>query len=331
MKLRSIVIPIVALALGAVAPAQVTGPILGYVPDASASAVRPIWGIAGASVTGQVIDAGLAMSRVAISPRQDYWLAVAGADQHVVLAVPGRSGVTVSPLTDAGAGPDQIIVSPEGTAAALYFAGQSRVQVFTGLPAAAALSWTADLTPMAAAPGALALSDDGLTLLAASENEGAAALYLLGPDGGVNRLPLDSPALSAAFLHNRSDAVLAGASGVLLLRDAAANARLEVLVADGGVARPAGVAVSQDNRRAFIADSAHASVLALDLGGAGFASIPCGCALTGLFPMNAPGVFRLTDVSAGPIVLLNASSLDTGSSDAPILVVPPAPSTEVQQ
>src|SRR5260370_5391659 len=61
--------------LAAVAQSSLSGPSLGVIYDAAAQAIRPVWGIPGASTTGKRIDTGFAITAPALSPAQDYSLA----------------------------------------------------------------------------------------------------------------------------------------------------------------------------------------------------------------------------------------------------------------
>ncbi|MGH9663420.1 MAG: hypothetical protein ACRD9L_03235, partial [Bryobacteraceae bacterium] len=127
----------------------VSGPVLGYVLDDSAHRVRPLLGIAGASVAGQPLDAGADLYQAAFSPAHDFILALAGDALTPLLIVPGQPGV---PIKGALSGATQIVLSPQGSSAVLYFKKAATAQILTGLPEAPSVARSVDLSLLPAAP-----------------------------------------------------------------------------------------------------------------------------------------------------------------------------------
>src|SRR5260370_510514 len=135
--------------------AQIGGPVLGYVPDHGR--VRTVYGIPATAAVGAALEQDREFARIAISPPQDYALAVA-VDSGEALVV--RPGVPTSQVDGATGGADRIIMSPRGSAAALWFSSTSHLQIVKGLPLSPSVQ-DVDAGFLGAAPGALAVSDDG--------------------------------------------------------------------------------------------------------------------------------------------------------------------------
>src|SRR5262245_29400918 len=81
-------------------PAIVLGPIVGFVSDPAGEAIQPILGVLSASVFGPPLDLGVDVRKAAISPGQDYAIAIRKADSAAVLIRLAADSVTVSSLND---------------------------------------------------------------------------------------------------------------------------------------------------------------------------------------------------------------------------------------
>src|SRR5262249_49087973 len=121
---------ILPLLCAAAACGQVSQPILGYVPDGSH--LRPVLGIPAAAAVSDVVNADQDFARIAVSPGKNYVLGSEGGSGCVSIL---KDGI-LTPVNGASASPDQIAISPRGSAAALLYTGAGRVQVVTGLPGA---------------------------------------------------------------------------------------------------------------------------------------------------------------------------------------------------
>ena len=157
--------------------AQIQAPTLGYVPDTELAAVRPILGIPGAATLGEALDLGVAIDAVAVSPRQDYILAL--SNHHPVLVLPDGSG-SLSLVRESASTVDRIVLSPSGSAAALMDSDGRTIQVIAGLPQAPYLARTAAAPTAYGSPTVVAVSDDASLLLAAFSDSGA--VFLLTED-----------------------------------------------------------------------------------------------------------------------------------------------------
>src|SRR5689334_924570 len=110
---------------------RVSGPSAGFVFDTLGHVLRPVRGIAGASVIGDPVDLGMDVTNVYIAPQQDLALAVA-ADGSPHLFALASGTAKERPMEGLSGTSERVVFSPNGTAAALYAAGH--VQVIRGLP-----------------------------------------------------------------------------------------------------------------------------------------------------------------------------------------------------
>ncbi len=315
MRTRRVGWLLLTAAMWVAAENRVQGPVLGYVFDETAHRVRPILGIAGTSATGSVLDWGVDLAQVAASPMQNYLLGLKAGTGEALVLVPGDAVNPVRTIAEVAPGADRILISPRGAAAAFYYTAANKVQVLTGLPDAPAAAGVIDLSVFQATLGAAAVSDDG-SLLAVIQD----GLYSFGPDGSVDRLTDAAGVVAAAFLPSSSDAIVASAGGVTLIRDVLGSAVETVLFQPAGSDfRPVGAAASQDGQRAFVADAAGGGVLVFGLSAGTAAFTACNCTPSGLDVLDGVAVFRLTDPATGPVTLL-----DAGGDQPRVLAVPPA-------
>jgi DNA-binding beta-propeller fold protein YncE len=295
-----------------------TGPVAGFVFDGSGLVLRPIHGVPGASLLGDPVSFGIDVSAVFVAPRQDSAIVV-GADQSLHLFQLNSGSPTEVSLGGLTGAPDRVVFSPSGTAAALMSGGSARV--LTGLPNAPTLAGTVKV------PGSVpesrsvqppteswALSDDGVYLLTVAQ--GSARLLSIH---GQNRslIAAQSGGLVAFAAGGHDAAVMDSLAGLTLIRDASGAAGTQVLAApDAGLASPTGLAFSQDQQTLYVASSAAQSVAAFSLASASRTAIGCACTPSTLMPMG--NLFRLTELTAAPLWLLD------GTASAPRTVFVPA-------
>jgi hypothetical protein len=280
--------------------AQVGAPQLGWVPDGSR--IRPVYGIPIAAAVGAAVPADQDFSRIAASPARDYVL-VSAASTGVVFVYTPDNGLT--PLEGAGGAPDFLVLSPRGSAAALWFSSINQVQVVTGLPYAPAIRQL-DASFLGSAPDALAVSDDG-TWLAGAWPVG---LYAFGPNGEVNRLPIEDRVAALAFFQGTHDLTTASAAGLQMVTGVGGFAVVSSLLASLDASlQPVAVAATSDNRTVVLADRGGA-VTAVDIGSGAATTSDCGCRPEGLFGMGpgiGPSAFRLTGLRDGAFKLFDAA------------------------
>jgi DNA-binding beta-propeller fold protein YncE len=297
---------------------ELAGPVLGFVFD-PADGLHSILGMAGASTLSPPLDLSGA-SRVAISPRQNYALAVSASNPYLLRVLLG-DGISVEqlgiPISTAGL----IALSPTGSTAAVHDRDRNRIGVITGLPASATLAGEFDLSTFPGALASLAVSDDASVVIASFSDVEESSVVALRLQGPVQILTTPRRATAAAFLPGSRDVLIADgpASEIYMVRDAGASAESTLLAGDAeGITEPTAVGVSRDGKRAFMASSRDGRVATVDLATGAVTIIPCTCSPTDLAILNGNAVFRLTAPTAGPLWLLDAEG-----PEPRIVFVPP--------
>jgi hypothetical protein len=312
---------IVAVALlASSADAQpIAGPSLGFVLEGSAGRVRPLSGIAIAASIGKPIQFPVDASSAVVSP---------GGDYVMVLAKNGATGVwrprtgSMQWLPALIPGASAAILSPTGSAAALYFAASGRVQVVTGLPASPSALQDFFLTPLRNPLKSLAVSDDGQLLLCSedvTEDSGVApAIVVLGTAGDLNRIQLSGAATAIAFASKSHDALLVSDSEVLVLRNSGVSGT-PIALPPSGLAGATSAVFSANGQQAYFARRGSGGVAVYDFASGGPATIlNCECRLEGLSRIGA-GTYRLAEYSGAPLRILD------GTATPPrIVIAPPA-------
>lgn len=326
------------LAVSAIADAQMaegrmSGPYLGYVFDPTAQTVRPILGIPGAATLGDPLDLGRALASAAISPQQDYFLAVSEDDQALVLGKFDVEQPSLVSIAQARPGPERIVLSPTGSWAALYHRGAQRIQVIAGLPLKPTLTTDLDVSALPGSLSALSISDAGVVLVLARVGE-AGSLFAFDAGGEPRYVFAAGQASSIAFLTNRDDAVVAdpSANTVALIRNLTGVVEWIPLAAEkDGISAPAAVEVSTDNRRAFVANSGAGEVVILDLAGGVLGRLSCPCTVSGFERLRGQSRFRLTAVTETPLWVLDADAGLPRAVFVPRLSAVPDPSAVSQE
>jgi hypothetical protein len=287
---------------------RIDGPTIGFVYDNSAGALRPVRGIPGASLLGDPVDAGFAMSSAVVAPRQDTAAATAGDGSWRLLRL--SSGAVTAVLCSACPATAQAaIFSPSGTAVAFYSGGW--VQVVTGLPDAPAagarfeVGWPGRGASSRPHTPSMALSDDGAWLLAATPD----SVELFSASGGRRRLAETRRDPLVAFAAASHDAVVAdsGSATVALFHDVAGVSTEEPLATPDATFRPAAVAFSLDGAYVLLAVPSQQAVVSIEVASGKGAVTPCSCAPSTLVPMGS--VFRLNEPAAGPLWLMDVTAL----------------------
>jgi DNA-binding beta-propeller fold protein YncE len=298
-----------------VAGATIQGPQLGYVFDNAKKELRPILGIPGAAVLGEALAAGVELRKVAISPRQDYALVVAGEHNQAMVFAMGQPTLTAVMVQGADRGADQIAISAGGMAAALYYQNAGRVEVVTGLPAAPKVSSEIYLQSGQKLT-AIAVGDDGHTVLAASGGRVFQAAVggevpILSDLGRVTAITI--PAAGTAFVAD------SGNNQIHRVRGIGAGIEADVIAGPKqGISAPVAVEVSRDGSRVFVANAKPGSVSIIDLKGDTAAStIDCACKPTGMVRLAGNEAFRLTEMSNQPMWVL-----DAGGTEPRLLFIP---------
>jgi hypothetical protein len=182
----------------------VSGPVLGYVANPARPELRAISGVPGAASFGDSISLFSDVVRVRVAPGEPYALLERrDSDPAVVQLTGGTPGQPVS-ISGAVRSADLAAFSPMGTTVVVFSQAAARLQVLTGFPAAPQIMRELDTHSLPEAPAALAVSEDGKSVLVSS----ATNIYLLSPDGSTRTLAGTGGAAAMAFFPNSGDAAM---------------------------------------------------------------------------------------------------------------------------
>ena len=294
-------------------------PSLGFVFDSSVGGIRPIRGIAGAATLGSPLNSGSALESAAISPLQDFALAVSSDDGGVRIIRFQDAGPSVLPLSTGMSSPDRMVFSPSGSAAILYRQDSGRIQILTGLPDTPVIRdlSVAGLNP----PAALAITDDGNLALVAGQDSDPS--WMVGADGNLVPLALPGSTMAVAFRRGSHD-LLSATRAERSLSGSGCRHRSGVPPPDlsscGAIAsEPVAVQFSFDGANSY-AIGANGTVLAVELATGSSQTVSCGCRPAALEPLRPGTMFRLTAISSLPLMLFDASA-----GDLHVWFVPPDP------
>jgi hypothetical protein len=195
------------------------------------------------------------------------------------------------------------------------------MQLITGLPRAYSIVSEVDLSNLAGAVGPMAVSDDAnAALFFISEGE-SGSVYSIAAGGELKWISAADEVSAISFLTGLQDALIADrrANAVLFVRDAAGAAGKTLLAGEqDGILNPVAAQISDDHRRVFVANSGSATVSVLDLTGGPMTQIPCSRFPSGMYRLTGSSVFRLTEFSEAPLLLL-----DGGADEPRIFFIPP--------
>lgn len=296
MRMRTIPGALLLIGLAGGAPCQdrsISGPVLGYLFDHSARAVRTIQGIPAAAALVEGPAFPVALRAAAVSPAASLILGVA-AEDGTLWMLRGRS--PAAPVAGVTVIVEQLAISPDGLAAAVFGAG--RAQVLLRLDADLAVSPPFDFP----SPAVAAISDRGILLAGTPDGD------LLAASGGQFRsIPAAGKPTAAAFVRGSDDAVVATPHEIWLLRDVAEAASWLPLADErDGVDHPRFVAASGDASRLFAVNQGG-RLLVLSRDGAPPMRLECPCEPSALERLDRDAVFRLTGASGeDPVWLLDA-------------------------
>jgi hypothetical protein len=263
-------------------PQSIAVPHSGITFDGNSETFRPVLGVAGASRLGDPLELRGELHNVGICSQQQFAIAAAGRDGVVTLL--RLDTLKASELLPALlTGPSRLELSAACSAAVVYSAPASRLQIVTGLPAKPVLA--ADLT--VDLPGSLyslAISDDGQLTVAAISGKAICLLPAAGRP--VSLLPIAGDAV-VAFRGNQ-DVIVADRSSntVTLVESAAASPAFTVLARpENGIDDPSAVWFDSRTSDILVANSGNSEVNILTVPG-GSMSIGCECQVNSLWPLT---------------------------------------------
>jgi hypothetical protein len=313
------------------AQSHLMGPSLGFTPDNSGTAIRPIIGVPGASLLADRLQLETEIRRALISPKQDFAIAARTEDAQFVVIDLRADNPTVQPPAGSHAGADLMAISPAGRSAAAYAHDSKTIQVIGNLPAAPELVRELDATQIPGRASSIAISDDGSLALVRSVEEDRAVLWVINSAGASLPIAVDQPS-AAAFFPNSANAIVADdASGSSYMFLDVANAATRIPLtspATGGMRLFSSAAVSDDGRRVFLAEVNSGNVAIVDMETLQSTVLSCQCQATGLYRLKGSSVYRLNETSREPMMVLDAST-----AEPRIVLVPPKASeaAEAQQ
>lgn len=300
-----------ALPQGTAAVPEIAGPTLGFVFDRATGAVRRVPGVIGAATIGDPIQAGFSLAQAYTAPQQDYVVGISARGLAVTLISLSHGAVSNTAALDlVPAGPDRVAFSPSGDSIALYYKDVRRLLALKGIPGKPQILSSWDLTAYPGDVTALAVADGGSALLAGITQASGGVLVLFRQDGSSSVvLPMNRPA-AAQFLWESTDAVVADqAQGTIdLLKNVTGSVEARLLAdAGNGLAMPDLLAADRSGRTVLAAQSGTGGGVAIDLATAATQPFDCHCVISTLEPLNGDVAYRITDLSAGKFIMLDAS------------------------
>jgi hypothetical protein len=276
---------------------------------------------------GKPAEISIAIHGAVISPTHDYAIAL-GGDERAVMIQLSANPVEIVPLDGADHVTNLIALSRTGSSAALYDASAKTVRVFGQLPSALAQLYEIDAAPLSGRMRTMAVSDDGQSvLMGIVGGDGDADALWLGGASGFPR-PIASAHVSAvSFLAGRKDAIVADDNtkeAFLILGIDEAASRVPLISSADGIDNVSRVEVTGGGDQAIVIGDTGGSVAIVDLATGRPTLVSCRCQATGLYPLSGTTSFRLNDVSAAPVAVLDISGIEPR-----IVVIPPSQSGKV--
>jgi hypothetical protein len=265
---------------------------MGFLFDPAAGAIRTIAGIPGAAIVG---GAAAAARNAAVAPGLGFVLLEEGPDQPLKIWQPEAPPERAMRSLEGALSADRIVFSPGGNAALLVRLADHAIQVITDLPDAPVIH---AVTTAPEPSRTFAVNDEGDVLA------GGDAVWLLRGIEPPLRIAASGPVTAMAL--QRSDALIAGANQVLLVRNLGGASHYHTLSTYSGDDRnPVAVQFSPAADRAFTA-TADGQISVLNMDGSQLAQLSCRCSPSGFHRLAGASLFRLNETGAGAIWLLEA-------------------------
>jgi hypothetical protein len=324
MRTGTLVLFLIALLAGSALPALVAedfapglrGPILGYVLDAQAQAIRPVNGIPGSSSLGRPLALPFPVAAAALSPRGDFALTVSASDDHTAYLLRNLGGapnVNYIGIEGAISGADRIFLNADASAAAMLVSDTRQLQVLRGLPDAPRAGPALDLSSIPGTIAALAIASAGSNVLIAA-SAGHGALYLASAGEQIRPRLIGSFGSPSALtlLNNDQDVIVAdvAVNELTLLRNfAGVPESFRLAGVRDGISGPAGLGISADGTRLYIANGGSRT---LDIWSFALqaieASFPLDARPTQLVPFQGSSTFVLNNAGEHPLLLLDTAA-----------------------
>lgn len=240
-------------------------PVLGYVKTASPLTLRPVTGVPGAVVLGDLIPLPDRATNLVVAEGQQYAIVERSGEPSIaILRLEAGTAADLQAVPGALPHWDLVAFSTGGSFAVLYSGADRRMQVLGGLPSEPQVVRNVDLGTSSDAPvSALAVSDDGSSVAAGTSDGSSGSVWLLPASDPVRKLLSASVPSALRFLARSQDILIGdrGSKQVTLLSGAA---RLIAGEAQG-VNAPIDMGISTDGQRVWIADAGANSLLTVQL------------------------------------------------------------------
>jgi hypothetical protein len=278
----------------------IRGPVSAFVFDSASRGIRPILGVPGAALLGDVVAGNLDWASVAPNAK---WALAAQSGQLVFLSGLDSSATAtlISPIL---ACCDLAAWGADSKTAALYSASSQQLFLVTSLDTSPLIS-AHDLPPLAGDVRFLLV--DGNSLFFGVEGSGVYGLA----ETGTSRLlaPLDHPRAATFLSPSKELAIVdAGTHKVLELRRSRGEASMVPFIdLPDDALDPVGIVVSAN--RVFVADRSSSSVLVFDRNSHQLQSrLAADVPPAMITPLARASLFLLGGGGAQPLSLLDASS-----------------------
>jgi len=275
--------------------ASLSVPVLGYVFDNNAKAIRSVSGVPGAASLGDLVPLNTSIDSAFV----DSWreMAVANTKQGTVVLIRWSAAPQAANLPTSLGRVTEVAFAPSGDQAAI--SDGTGVEVWTGLSSASPVN-SAAFSPDGGV-NALAMNANGLVVVATAKG----AIAVLGSP--TRAVATGEDWSGVAFLPNGADvlAVDAGSGNLVLIQDVQNAAATSVLASFDS--EPGAIAVAQDGTAAALAGAG--TITLVSLAGGATASISCHCTAQALDPLEGNLVMHLTDSQSGSELLVDADSV----------------------
>jgi len=281
----------------------ITVPTLGWVFDGQAQAIRPIVGTLGAAIIGPPINAGFLVATASVASQQGFAIVVSAEDQRVRTITLRNNESLIRDVKAADTAPDRIVLSPSGTAALLYFSKAGRVQVITGLPLDPAIQHEFSLSDREITATGWAVSDDGGRMLFVTPAEMTSSVRVLDAKLGMYTAAFEGSSFVMSFFPDSHKALIVNQSSEIFLLEEGTPSHLGRTAVQAAV-NPVAIQFSQKRTQAYIA-YANGNIVEFDLATGVAKTASCNCRITDLDALNDLSLFRITELSASPLLLVN--------------------------
>jgi len=163
----------------------------------------------------------------------------------------------------------------------------------------------------------MAVSDGGEIVLARFVDGASDSLWMMASSGASWPITNDRPAAAAFFPKSRNAVVTDPSGASLVLETDGAAARIPLVASSESPSVFSSVSTSEDGRQVFLADANSGVITIVDMETQTPTFVDCRCRPTGFYRLKGTSVFRLTEPSGEPVMVLDASS-----NEPRIVVIP---------